>query len=157
MNEKKKELNKKIAELEDKLRKLSIKYPPEKPVVFVQSQSPVGDETDTIKQVMEARKDSEQRAGLVKNTGDGSTLPEDYNEADRIPKNSIHKFDILDECVCECHLTDKMDCLLCYDHPVHLEAKRPQPKPDDGYDEAKITELIEEDKAKKNKKSWWRR
>jgi hypothetical protein len=111
------------------------------------------DKFDTIKQISEARNSSEQRAGLVKNTDSGSTWEEDTPVDIKIPSSSIHKFENIEECICECH-PRKKDCMHCYDHPEHLERKRKVKTPTE-YNEAKIQELIEQDKVKQTKKHWW--
>lgn len=113
---------------------------------FVIGSSPIGhDKKDTIKKIAEAKKNSIQKAGSVKNTQDGSVFINDIPKAKKIPEGSIHFFENLMECICDCHPTKK-DCMKCYDHPVHLEAKRNIPK---------ITEedvVIEPIK----KKHWWK-
>ena len=116
------------------------------------------DRVDTIKQIADAKKKSKQIAGLVKSTESGSTWSEDEPEDVKIPHSSIHTFENTLECKCSCH-PSKRDCVDCYDHPVHLEKKRnmSQPESVDGYNEEKIMELIEEDKAKTDKKHWWQR
>ncbi len=118
--------------------------------------APLGaDRIETIKQIQDAKKKSKQRAGMVKSTEDGSTLEEDEPQYTRIPESGIHEFENIEECVCDCHPAKK-DCMNCYDHPIHLEKKRKMfEKPKDEYDEAKIMELIEADKAKSKKKWFW--
>ena len=107
------------------------------------------------KKIVDAKETSEKRAGLVANTQSGSTMEEDNEVRERVPVNSIHAFDNLEECLCDCH-PSKKDCMNCYDHPEHLEGKRKKPeKPK--YDEAYISQLIEQDKAKKEPKSWFKR
>ena len=146
------DLQDEINELENKLKQLKIKNV-EKHKGFLIASSPIGvDSNETVKEITRAKEKSEAKAGLVKNTADGSTLEEDNVETIRIPTESIHQFDNMDECVCECH-PKKYDCMNCYDHPVHLNTKRkPVTKPE--Y-EARIMELIEQDKIEK--KHWWKR
>ncbi len=169
----KKALDDKIKELEHKLSRLTAELDPEKEQhkKYVIGSSPIGiDKGDTIREVVKAKRNSEQRAGLIKNSDDGSVMGEDDYQPDRIPSESIHEFENLEVCICECHTRKKRDCMNCYDHPTHLENKR---KPTnkkidlhlegcsdvvkDEYDEDKIIELIEADKAKKDKKSWLKR
>ncbi len=104
-------------------------------------------ENDMIKKISKAKKDSKPLAGIVKSTDNGSIFNTDTDK--KIQYKSIHHFDNMEECVCECHPTKK-DCLQCYDHPTHLEIKKTVVE----YDEEKIMQLIEQDKAKKSKKSW---
>jgi hypothetical protein len=124
----------------------------------VKGTSPIGtDEFDTIKEINKAKNESEKKAGLIKTTSDGSVWDEDDIQLSKIPNESIHQFDDLEKCNCDCH-PRKYDCMNCYDHPIHLDAKRKMTeRPTDGYDEAKIMELIEKDKAKQSKKRWWQR
>lgn len=123
-----KNLEKKIDELEKKLSKMSDQLSgktDKERAHFVIASSPIGqNKLDTIKQVSEAKNKSEQRAGLIKLSDDGSVLEEDKPINIRIPHESIHKFNDLKFCECECHKREKKDCMYCYDHPTHLEAKR---------------------------------
>lgn len=154
-------LDAKIKELEEKLRMLDTRTNSSDKIIqnkVMVGTSPIGfDLEDTTKEIIKANKESEQRAGLVKNTDDGSVLDEDKTSDVRIPTTSIHIFDNLKECVCKCHDNNKADCVKCYDHPIHLTTKINMHKKTIEYDDAKILELINADKAKKNKKSWWKR
>ena len=97
---------------------------------FVIATSPIGhDKIDTMKQISDAKEKSEQRAGLVRLSDDGSVWEEDEPVDIKIPKESIHSFDNLDFCECKCHDRGKKDCMYCYDHPIHLETKREMRKP----------------------------
>lgn len=150
------DLNDKIEELEIKLQQLK-KNEEEQHKNFVIANSPIGvNKIDTIKEISKAKDDSEKRAGLIKNTASGSVMEEDDVPDIRVPDESIHHFDDLEHCDCECH-PKKQDCMYCYDHPVHLDMKRKPEKPSDGYDDVKIMQLIEEDKAKKDEKSWFKK
>ena len=121
----KKDLEDKIKELEEKLARTD-----EERAHFVIASSPIGhDKLDTIKQVSEAKKKSQQKAGLIRLSDDGSVWSEDEPTDIKIPRESIHDFDNLEFCECECHDRDKKDCLHCYDHPQHLESKREMRKP----------------------------
>lgn len=112
---------------------------------------------DTIKEIAKAKKQVIPRAGSVQTTEDGNVLSEDNVEPIRIPKQSIHEFTNLEKCECECHGKGKVDCMYCYDHKQHLDAKRKKvPDVTDEYDESKILELIKADKIKKEKKHWWK-
>ena len=120
----------KIRELEEKLGIISAEVQDEKRAEFVIASSPIGhDSLDTIRQVSEAKKKSEKRAGITRLSGDGSVWEEDEPTDIRIPHESIHTFDNLEFCECECHQGGKKDCMQCYDHPMHLEAKREMRKP----------------------------
>lgn len=132
---------------------------PENEADILNNIEPLGkNKLETIKLINDAKEKSTQRAGLVKNTNDGSVWEEDGYIEPKIPESGIHEFENTEECVCECHERKKRDCMHCYDHPVHLEKKRKMTeKPKTEYDEAKIIELIEADKAKKEKKHWWSR
>jgi len=122
----KKELENKIRELEKKLGKISDK----KRADFVIATSPIGhDEMDTMRDVLDAKSKSEQKAGLIRLSDDGSVWEEDEPTDIKIPKQSIHHFDNLEFCDCVCHGHGKKDCMHCYDHPKHLEAKREMKKP----------------------------
>lgn len=113
----KKELEKQIRDLKNKMLLLGN--------INVISSTQIGaDLAYTIKQVTTAKNDAEHRAGLVKNTGDGSVWEEDDVVDVRIPITSIHQFDNITVCECACHNKNKLDCILCYDHPVHLNTKR---------------------------------
>ena len=121
---------------------------------------PLGeDKIDTIRRINDAKKKTIKIAGLVKNTDDGSIWDEDEPYEVKIPESSIHEFKNQEVCICECHNRKKRDCMECYDHPKHLSDKRAMSikEPPDEYDEAKILELIEQDKAKKQKPTWWQR
>ncbi len=121
----KKDLEDKIKELEEKLEKTD-----EERAHFVIASSPIGhDKLDTIKRISEAKKKSQQKAGLIRLSDDGSVWSEDEPTDIKIPHKSIHDFDNLEFCECECHERDKKDCMYCYDHPMHLEAKREMRKP----------------------------
>jgi hypothetical protein len=150
-------------EPDDDITPFDTKYEKDRKKKRATASSPLGhDREDTIKQISKAKRTSEQKAGLVKNTESGSVFAEDDGAPDRIPSESIHEFENLEVCVCECHLKNKKDCMLCYDHPIHLKDKREHydnkkdTKSVDGYDEAKIMELIEKDKAKTKKTPWWK-
>lgn len=151
------DLEKHIKTLEeelDKERKLKLLLDSKKHKKMVIGTSPIGDNPlDTVRKVVKAKESSEPRAGLVKNTSSGSTHDEDNIESKRVPTETIHDFDNMDVCECECH-PNKKDCMNCYDHPEHLEKKRRKPVKKE-YDEARIAELIKEDKAKKDKTPWW--
>ncbi len=123
----KKDLKDKIKQLEEKLGKLSRDSgkTDEERAMFVIASSPIGqDKLDTIRQVSEAKKKSQQKAGLIRLSDDGSVWEEDEPTDIKIPRESIHDFDNLEFCECECHERDKKDCMHCYDHPMHLESKR---------------------------------
>lgn len=180
-SERKKELEKKIRELEEKLSKLAVNLekdgakktgwmqPDNERIRFDHERrdserrelaigsSPVGvDKIETIRELVKARDNSESKAGLTKTTEDGSVQADDDVEP-TFPTESIHDFNNTLECTCDCH-PKKRDCQHCYDHPVHLDMKRQRmmpPPPPDEYDEKKILELIDADKAKKGKKSLW--
>ena len=156
LEDKIKELEKKlswVAQEQDRINQKPDWMKPEKEIVRFDDH-PVGKTPiEIIRAVAKAKKNSEQRAGLLKSTASGSTMEEDNVEARRIPKDSIHYFENLEECLCACH-PSKKDCMNCYDHPEHLAGKvKKVVKPE--YDEASIMKLIEEDKAKKDKKSKW--
>jgi hypothetical protein len=160
------DLKKKIDDLEHKLLELnemlkkdenvSIREQKKRRTDLVIGTSPIGNNLlETTREVVKAKETSEKRAGLIANTASGSTMEEDNVDAERVPLKSIHIFDNLEECLCTCHPT-KQDCMKCYDHPEHLQGKRKN-KTVDGYDEKRIMALIDEDKAKKEKKSWKQR
>ena len=165
----KKDLDDKIKELEEKLSKLAKTddHPPPRPAwmkedpdrIKFDDEVTIGeDKLDTMKEISDAKKQVIARAGTVKTTEDGSVLPEDEVQPVRIPSESIHEFTNLEKCECECHNKGRIDCQYCYDHKEHLEnKKRVRDESLDGYDEKKIMELIETDKAKKEKKHWWNR
>jgi len=123
---KKTDLEKKIAQLERELQSLPKETDDDltnSPVVV--EPQPIGSQKkETIDQIVKAKKEAEKKAGLVKTIDDGSVDILDEFEPIRIPKEGIHHFENTEECVCECHLRDKKDCVDCYDHPVHLENKR---------------------------------
>jgi len=97
---------------------------------FVIATSPIGhNERDTMKRVSEAKNKSRQKAGLIRLSDDGSVWEEDEPTDIKIPSESIHHFDNLQFCDCSCHGHGKKDCMHCYDHPKHLEAKREMRKP----------------------------
>ncbi len=150
------DLEKHIKTLEDELgkeKKLKRLLDIKKHKKMVIGTSPIGDDPlDTVRKVVKAKKTSEQRAGLIKNTSSGSLHDEDNSESIRVPFEPIHEFDNDEVCECSCH-PNKKDCMDCYDHPEHLEGKRKKPV-ENVYDDVRIMELIEEDKAKKDKKSW---
>jgi len=150
------DLEKHIKTLEeelDKERKLKLLLDRKKHRKMVIGTSPIGDDPlDTVRKVVKAKETSEQRAGVVKNTGSGSLHEEDNTEPTRVPFEPIHDF-LTEKCVCPCH-PNKKDCMFCYDHPEHLEKKRKKPIKIE-YDDVRIAELIEEDKAKKEKQPWW--
>lgn len=123
---KKKDLEDKIEELKKKLSRLDknehIKVlETNEPLVL--DSLPVGENKIDIKEITRAKNESIQQAGTVRNTDDGSVLPEDEPEYVRVPEQGIHTFENEEECVCECH-PSKKDCMHCYDHPEHLERKR---------------------------------
>ena len=97
---------------------------------FVIASSPIGhNKLDTMKQISDAKKNAEQKAGLIRLSDDGSVWEEDEPIDIKIPSKSIHTFDNLEFCECRCHENGKKDCMYCYDHPTHLEAKREMRKP----------------------------
>ena len=123
----KKDLEDKIKELKEKLSKISDTHrrQDEERAKFVITSSPIGqDKLDTIKRVSDAKRKSEQKAGLIKLSDDGSVWEEDEPINIKIPTESIHEFSNLEFCECGCHDNGKKDCMHCYDHPTHLEAKR---------------------------------
>lgn len=113
----KKELEDKVNKLQEQLEYLDTQLK-KNDKVYGESHVSV----DMVKEIRDAKINSEKRAGLVKNTNDGSVLPEDNIEDIRFPTQSIHTFDDLEFCKCECH-PSKRDCMYCYDHPTHLEGK----------------------------------
>lgn len=161
------ELEAKIKELEEKLERLdkmlepkSKNLPTEKIIKnkVIIGNTPIGaDALETIREISQAKKNSTKKAGLVRNTDEGSVLEEDTPIITRIPTTSIHEFSNLIACECECHNRNKLDCEHCYDHPIHLENKRNMRKKTESmYTEEYIQSLIDADKAKKEKKPWWK-
>jgi len=134
LEEKIRELEKKLLGLNDTLNKDKSWMRPDREIIKFDHQkrdkerrnlavgsSPVGvDKIETIREVVRAKNSSEQKAGLIKTTGDGSVLEDDNEEPIIIPAVGIHDFDNTLECTCTCH-PSKQDCIKCYDHPVHLE------------------------------------
>ncbi len=159
-----KELEDKIKELENKLKQLNHASKP-KPKWMSEEKEPfdyvdedneleIGeDKFDTMKEISKTKKQVIPRAGTIPTTEDGNVSADDNVEPVKIPDEGIHEFTNLEECECECH-PKKQDCIDCYDHPIHLEDKRKEPEVEE-YDKEKISELIEADKAKKEKKHWW--
>ena len=91
--------------------------------VHVLGHTPVGhDEIDTIKQVVNARDEANPRAGLVKNTNEGSVLREDKPQEIKMPVGDKTLFNGDEDCNCDCHPHNN-DCLKCYAHPKHWEEK----------------------------------
>jgi len=155
----KEDLEDKIHELEEKLKRLDgFKRDKDIHDTVMLGTSPIGiDANDTLNEISKAKSESTQRAGLVKNSTEGSVWEGDETVIQKIPNTSIHDFDTVDFCSCNCH-PQKYDCMKCYDHPVHLDEKRNRTaKPTDEYNEEKIMELIEQDKARQSKKHWWQK
>lgn len=70
---------------------------------------------ELINEIVDAKNNSEQRAGLIKTTDEGFV----ENHKKIIP-TSIHTFKNIQVCECKCHNSGKNDCMECYDHPTHL-------------------------------------
>lgn len=105
-------------------------------------------ETDVeidFKDINEAKKNAQQRAGLLKTTDSGSILDDDKYQGIQLPKTSSRIYEDVLKCHCVCHESDKRDCMHCYDHPVHLKESKEV-----------IDELLETDKPEP-KKRWWQR
>jgi len=73
---------------------------------------------EMIRAIVEAKKNSTKRAGIVKSNDSGGI---DSPNPIPPPTNPIHKFPNLEKCECECHNRGKFDCEKCYDHPEHLK------------------------------------
>lgn len=79
-----------------------------------------------IHDIIEAKKQSKVRAGLVKNNDSGGIDMSTGQKPFKVPTNMIHSFENLEFCECSCHGRGKIDCQECYDHPTHLEELRKQ-------------------------------
>lgn len=140
----KEDLEDKIQELEEKLELLNRELYPDTKHNMIVGTSPIGfNELDTLREIAKAKRESEQKAGLIKTTDDGSVWEEDDVVIDKIPTTSIHVFENMNKCECKCHDKNKHDCMNCYDHPEHLESKRKKPLP--------------KDEPKKEKVPFWKR
>jgi len=71
---------------------------------------------DILKEVLDAKKKATKRAGMVKTSdvGGGTT--------DKSNPTSLRKYENIESCECKCH-PDKLECMDCYDHPIHLSKK----------------------------------
>jgi hypothetical protein len=67
-----------------------------------------------IKEIVEAYKKSEKKAGMVKMSDVGAS-----EEEIKIPV-STGKYVDETKCECNCH-PKKEECMECYDHPIHLK------------------------------------
>ncbi len=66
-----------------------------------------------IKDIVEAKKKSKPRAGLVKQSDIEGTRTEKEVMTDKT-------FSDKDNCECKCH-PNKEECMECYQHPTHLK------------------------------------
>jgi hypothetical protein len=69
---------------------------------------------DMMREMIDAKKNAEKKAGMVKISDVG------YIESNDKEPTPIHKYDNLEKCECKCH-PNKIDCMNCYDHPTHLK------------------------------------
>ena len=75
---------------------------------------------DIMREIIDARDNAVERAGIVKISDVGDT------ESSNVKTKPIHKYQNIKICNCKCHPT-KSECMKCYDHPTHL-AKNLQKK-----------------------------
>ena len=68
-----------------------------------------------VKDIVEANKKSEPRAGLVKQSDIEETRTEREVQTTKTFKDK-------DSCDCKCH-PNKNECMECYQHPTHLKKK----------------------------------
>lgn len=66
-----------------------------------------------IKDIVEAKKKSKPRAGLVKQSDIEGTRTEKEVQVTKTYKDK-------DNCDCKCH-PNKKECMECYQHPTHLK------------------------------------
>lgn len=71
---------------------------------------------DIIREIIDAKDNAVERAGLVKVSDIGDT------NLDKVELIPIQKYQDIEKCNCKCHPT-KLECMECYDHPVHLSKK----------------------------------
>ncbi len=71
---------------------------------------------DILREVLDAKKSAEKRAGMVKTSDVGG------GSVDQSNPTPIRKYKNENKCECECH-PDKLECMNCYDHPTHLSKK----------------------------------
>ena len=71
---------------------------------------------DIIREIIKARDNAVERAGVVKISDIGDT------SSDNVELSPIHKYENVEKCNCKCH-PSKLECMECYDHPVHLSKK----------------------------------
>lgn len=70
-----------------------------------------------LRDIIDARNNSENRAGLVE-------MSDKVGSGGKREKEVIvtKHFDNEEECECECH-PNKPECMDCYQHPIHLSKK----------------------------------
>jgi hypothetical protein len=71
---------------------------------------------DIMREIIDAKDNAVERAGIVKISDIGDT------ESSDVSISPIHKYENVEKCDCKCHPT-KLECMECYDHPVHLSKK----------------------------------
>tara|TARA_R110000803_G_scaffold134442_1_gene201527 strand:+ start:265 stop:528 length:264 start_codon:yes stop_codon:yes gene_type:complete len=71
---------------------------------------------DIMREIIDAKDNAVERAGIVKISDIGDT------ESSDVSVSPIHKYENVEKCDCKCHPT-KLECMECYDHPVHLSKK----------------------------------
>lgn len=74
---------------------------------------------DMLREIINAKKNAEKKAGMVKSSDIG------YVDMKDKKPTSIHKYQNLEKCECNCH-PEKLDCMDCYDHPIHLNNAKKQ-------------------------------
>ena len=67
-------------------------------------------------EIIDARDNAVERAGMVQVSDIGDT------ESNETQVSSIHKYKNNEKCECKCH-PNKLECMECYDHPIHLSKK----------------------------------
>jgi len=77
------------------------------------------DNEDMMREIIDAKKNAEKKAGMVKTSDVG------YIESDDKEPTSNRVFDNVEKCECKCH-PKKVDCMECYDHPTHLKNLKSQ-------------------------------
>ena len=71
---------------------------------------------DIMREIIDARDNAVERAGMVQVSDIGDT------NSNETQVSSIHKYKNNEKCECKCH-PNKLECMECYDHPIHLSKK----------------------------------
>ena len=71
---------------------------------------------DIMREIIDARDNAVERAGIVTISDIGDT------SSNETQVSSIHKYKNNEKCECKCH-PNKLECMECYDHPIHLSKK----------------------------------